>query len=79
MGEKVTIEIRSNKGGVVHTVETWVELLALAEHIETLRPKYFTEESFPMLASSEGLSFAVIIGEKEEEEVPDGENDNLLW
>lgn len=62
------IEIRSNKGGVIHTVKDWEEIPALAEHIETLRPKYFTEASFPMLASSEGLSFAVVVGEKEEEE-----------
>ena len=63
------IEIRSNKGGVIHTVETWDEIPALAEHIETLRPKYFTEASFPTLASSEELSFAVVVNEGKEEEI----------
>ena len=70
----MTIEIRSNKGGVVHTLETWEELPALAEKIESLRPKYFTEASFPMLASSEGLSFAVVVSDAlEGEEEKNGE------
>jgi len=73
----MTIEIRSNKGGVVHTVETWEEIPTVAEKIESLRPKYFTDESFPMLASCEGLSFAIVIGDKEKKEVSDGdENPN---
>ena len=60
------IEIVSNKGGVVHTVGNWDEVPALAEHIETLRPKYFTEASFPRVARVKGLSFDVVIIEGEE-------------
>ena len=68
------IEIRSNKGGVVHTIKTWKELPDVAELIESLRPKYFTEASFPMLASSEGLSCAVVVSDAlEVEEEKNGE------
>jgi len=63
------IWIRSNKGGVIHMVENWEELPGIAERIEALRPKYFGEESFPVLASSSLVSFAVVLADKKEEEL----------
>ena len=71
------IEIRSNKGGVIHRAETWEELPGIAERVGALWPKYFTNESFPVTAYCEEMPFGVILNdvpkvEGETEEGSDG-------